>query len=98
MESDESSTILRPPPVYVGFRAGFRKPRMWGFVNPTFEPRYTLRDSARKRAPLHTSQSSSLKRYLVPRPLHSRHAPYGELNEKRRGSTSGKENPSYAHM
>src|SRR3989338_8981705 len=60
--------------------------------------RNTLRASGRRRVPLHTGHCSSLKKCLVPRPLHAGQAPYGELNENRRGSTSGKENPSYAHM
>src|SRR3989344_9325678 len=61
-------------------------------------PRNTLSDSGRRRTPLHTSHGSSPKKYLLPRPLHSGHAPYGELNEKRRGSISGNEKPSYAHI
>src|SRR3989338_250432 len=63
-----------------------------------FFPMNTFKASGRRRAPLHTSHGSSPKKYLVPRPLHSGHAPYGELNEKSRGSTSGKENPSYGHI
>src|SRR3989338_4631675 len=54
--------------------------------------------SGRNRAPLHTSHASSPKKYLVPKPLHSGHAPYGELNENKRGSISGNENPSYGHI
>jgi hypothetical protein len=42
--------------------------------------------------------NSSPKKYFVPRPLHVGHAPYGELNENKRGSISGYENPSYGHM
>src|SRR3990167_4700690 len=61
-------------------------------------PRNTLSDSGRRRTPLHTSHGSSPKKYLLPNPLHSGHAPYGELNEKRRGSISGNEKPSYAHI
>src|SRR3989344_4545465 len=66
--------------------------------SPVTLPKKTLRASGRKRAPLHTSHASSPKKYFVPKPLHSGHAPYGELKEKRRGSISGNENPSYGHM
>src|SRR3989338_9914508 len=62
------------------------------------DPRKTFSDSGRRRAPPHTSHGSSPKKYLLPSPLHSGHAPYGELNEKRRGSISGNEKPSYGHM
>src|SRR3990167_10120835 len=63
-----------------------------------FSPRNTFNASGRRRAPLHTGHGSSDQKCLVPSPLHAGHAPYGELKEKRRGSTSGKENPSYAHI
>src|SRR3989344_4738436 len=61
-------------------------------------PRKTFSASGRRRAPWHTGQGSSVQKCFVPRPLHAGHAPYGELKEKSRGSTSGKENPSYGHM
>src|SRR3989344_3761659 len=64
----------------------------------SFLPIKTFSASGRRRAPRQTSHASSPKKYFVPSPLHSGHAPYGELKEKRRGSTSGKENPSYAHI
>src|SRR3989338_2412199 len=57
-------------------------------------PIRTCNDSSPSRAPLHCGQASSPKKCLVPRPLHSGHAPYGELNENRRGSISGYEKPS----
>src|SRR6185295_15010841 len=55
----------------------------------------TLRASTRSRAPWHRSQGSSPPKYFVPRPLQAGHAPYGELKENKRGSTSGKEKPSF---
>src|SRR3989338_10976456 len=58
----------------------------------------TLNASGRNREPLHVSHGSSPKKYLEPSPLHAGHAPCGELKEKRRGSISGKEKPSYGHM
>ena len=49
----------------------------------------------RSLAPWQESQGLSPPKYFVPRPLHSGHAPYGELKEKSLGSTSGKEKPSF---
>src|SRR3989344_4324939 len=54
-------------------------------------PMYTRSASGRRRAPLQTGHGSVPKKYFVPSPLHSGQAPYGELNEKSRGSTSGDE-------
>src|SRR3989344_6368773 len=82
IESEERSTILVP---FAGLSC---------FPDSFIEPKKTLRASGRRRAPPHTSHGSSPKKYFVPNPLHSGHAPYGELNEKSRGSTSGNENPS----
>ena len=65
---------------------------------PFSEPRRTYNASSRRRAPLHLLHASSPKKCLVPSPLHSEHAPYGELKEKSRGSISGYENPSYGHI
>src|SRR3989344_9707958 len=63
-------------------------------------PTSTCNASSRRRAPLQRSHGSEPKRYLVPRPLQSGQAPYGELKEKRRGSISGNEKPSFgqAHL
>ena len=63
-----------------------------------FLPRYTWRASGRSLAPRQSGQVSLPKKYLVPSPLQPVQAPYGELNEKSRGSTSGKEKPSYGHI
>src|SRR5688572_22802892 len=60
-------------------------------------PSQTCRASLRRRAPLHSAQGFSLQTDSVPRPWHSGQAPYGLLNENRRGSTSGKEKPSFGH-
>ena len=51
-----------------------------------------------KRFPSHSGHTSSEKRDLVPSPLHAIQAPYGLLNENRRGSTSGNEAPSSGQM
>src|SRR3989344_631460 len=63
-------------------------------------PISTCSASSRRRAPWQSSHGSVPKRYLVPRPLHSGHAPYGELKEKSLGSISGNEKPSLgqAHL
>src|SRR3990167_3915962 len=72
------------------------------FVSSTIflPPISTLNASFLRRVPRHDSHGSLPKRYLVPRPLHSGQAPYGELKENRRGSISGKEKPSLgdAHL
>src|SRR6185436_12767896 len=60
-------------------------------------PISTFKASSRKRLPLHFGHGSWLKKYLVPKPLHSGQAPYGELKEKSLGSISGKEKPSCGH-
>src|SRR5688572_17831435 len=57
-------------------------------------PSHTNNDSVRKRLPWHASQISSDQRSFVPKPLHVGQAPYGELNENKRGSISGNANPS----
>src|SRR3990167_7148280 len=54
----------------------------------------TCMDSVRRRAPLQAGQTSSENSSFVPRPLQVGQAPYGELNEKRRGSISWNANPS----
>src|SRR3990167_7895500 len=58
----------------------------------------TRRASGRRRFPSQTGQISSEKSDSVPSPLQAGHAPYGELKEKRRGSTSGKDAPSSGQM
>src|SRR3990167_625615 len=60
--------------------------------------RNTRSASGRRRAPLHAVHSSVLKIPTTPRPLQFGQAPYGELNEKRRGSISGNDEPSFGHM
>ncbi len=65
------------------------------FVSP---PKNTWSASGRSRLPLHVSHTSSWKKPMVPRPLQLGHAPYGELNEKRRGSTSGNDVPSFGQI
>ena len=61
-------------------------------------PRYTRIASGRSRAPLQAGHSSLWKIPTTPSPLHSGQAPYGELNEKRRGSTSGNDEPSIGQI
>src|SRR3989344_9313019 len=56
--------------------------------------RKTRNASGRKRFPPHTGHVSSEKSDSVPRPWQVGHAPYGELKEKSRGSTSGNDAPS----
>src|SRR3989338_4073294 len=58
----------------------------------------TASDSARKRLPVHAPHNSSLNNSAVPRPWQSGQAPYGELNENKRGSISGNENPSSGQL
>src|SRR3989344_4093102 len=86
IESDERCTILVP-------MAG----PLCSAGSSTL-PRNTFSASGRKRAPWHISHGSSPKKYFLPKPLHSGHAPYGELKEKSRGSISGNEKPSYGHI
>src|SRR3989344_7640116 len=59
-----------------------------------FPPTSTCSASVRNRAPLQAGQTSSENNSLVPSPLHVEQAPYGELNENKRGSISGNANPS----
>src|SRR3989338_10994952 len=56
--------------------------------------KYTRRASGRRRFPPQTGHTVSENKDSVPRPWQLGHAPYGELNEKRRGSTSGNDAPS----
>ena len=59
-----------------------------------FPVRYTRSASGRRRFPSQTGQTLSENKDSVPRPLQFGQAPYGLLNEKRRGSTSGNDIPS----
>src|SRR5258708_40312624 len=58
----------------------------------------TFNASSRKRFPAQAGQIFSDQTSSVPKPWHCGHAPYGLLKEKRRGSISGKEKPSFGHV
>src|SRR5262249_941583 len=58
----------------------------------------TFKLSSFNRLPLQISQISSDHKSFTPKPWHSGQAPYGLLNENRRGSISGKEKPSFGQV
>ncbi len=87
MKSDASLTVILVKPTILIPRSFFPSP-----------PRYTRKASLRRRAPLHSGQVSFWKIPTIPNPLHSGHAPYGELNVKSLGSTSGNDDPSIGQM